>query len=571
MKIDIYGYYRDHLNYTHQEVVSELLGEDGNKTLERQRSEFKGNCEDVKPVSDKVRQYIKSRGISDDTIDRFGIATHSGGVAFPYYKYNSIVGYKVRNLEKDKKMWSIGGSKPFLFGFQLLNNNFEEIIVCEGEFDCMIINQCGYNNVVSVGAGANSLGRLIDLASDFLDQYENILVVSDNDDAGDNMDSKFLDKFGDKVRLIDKGLYTQNDINAEHFRRGDDAIHELIESARFKIQGRRDLDIMPYKGLEKKTGAYIPTGIEKIDYAINDLAPGCVSVIVGRTNAGKTTFTKQIISNAIALGNKVFCVTGEGDQEIFINEIYKNVIGRNDAYYDIKKRNKRYYKEPKKDVLDALASWHKGKLVIFNKGDSELKSMEQLFNTISYEIKHKKHNLVIIDNLMSLLTISSSSEKNDAQGDFIQRCCDISKAYNTHILVVVHPRKPMHAKESKELNIENISGSMDIGNKADNIISVTRSYDDDTISGSIKVLKNRYYSDLPEVYTQFDEETGLLLGIDNQTGQAIGYNFNWEKYLPAKYKKPKSMDQLNQCEVERRNENPEWVNELLKMEDDMPF
>jgi archaellum biogenesis ATPase FlaH len=273
-----------------------------------------------------------------------------------------------------------------------------------------------------------------------------------------------------------------------------------------------------------------------IDYAINDLSPGCVSVIVGRTNAGKTTFTKQIISNAINNGNKVFCVSGEGDQEVFINEIYKNVIGRNQDYFNTVKINKRFHKEPKPEVLTALQKWHKGKLVVFSKGESKLKSMNELFEMIAYEIKIKKHDLIIIDNMMSLLTTSSSKDKNESQGDFIQKCCDMAKIYSTHIIVVVHPKKPSDGR-IKDIDIENISGSMDIGNKADNIISVSRNKQEEgeefQEGGNIEIIKNRYYSEMPKVETHFDKDTGLLLEINN-IGNAIGYKFDWQKYLDKK-------------------------------------
>ena len=72
--------------------------------------------------------------------------------------------------------------------------------------------------------------------------------------------------------------------------------------------------------------------------------------------------------------------------------------------------------------------------------------------------------------MMSLLTVSNNGDKNQSQGDFMQKCCDIAKVYNTHIVVVVHPRKPTQGRKPNEIDIENISGSMDIGNKADNII-----------------------------------------------------------------------------------------------------
>ena len=43
----------------------------------------------------------------------------------------------------------------------------DELILCEGEFDCMVIWQCGFKNVVSVGAGANSLKTLLEQAKGF--------------------------------------------------------------------------------------------------------------------------------------------------------------------------------------------------------------------------------------------------------------------------------------------------------------------------------------------------------------------------------------------------------------------
>lgn len=533
MKIDLYGYYKEHLNYSHNEIVYELLGESRNDKFEQERKTFTDRIKDVTRLTGECEAYIESRGITKETIQKFKISSYQNNIAFPYYKFEQVIGYKVRKPIKNPskpKMTSIPGSKPYLFNFQNLDDNFDELIICEGEFDCMIIYQCGFHNVVSVGAGANSLSSLIEQSKEFLEKYNNLIIVSDNDDAGSNMDEQFGKVFGSKARLIDKTLYTTNDVNAEYFKHGKEKIADIIQSARFKVEGRRDLDVQPYQGIIKKTGRYIPTGINKIDYALNDLSPGCITVIVGRTNAGKTTFTKQVIANAIDLGNKVFCVSGEGDQEIFINEIYKNIIGKTEAYYELVKVNKRFYKEPRKEVISALQKWHKDKLVLFNKGDSKLKTMDELFDLLSYEIKYKRHNLVVIDNLMSLLTIGNSKEKNDAQGDFIQRCCDIAKVYSTHIIVVVHPNKEY--KKSSEMEIENISGTMDIGNKADNIICITRTEDPESLySGQIKVLKNRYFSELPEVNTIFEKETGLLLEYDETMGSAFRYNFNWKKYL----------------------------------------
>lgn len=535
MNIDIYGYYRDHLNYSHQEVVRELLGTtDYTKTsMQTNRDIFSRELVNVKPITSECFDYINLRGITAETIAKFKIKTYRDCIAFPYFKFETIVGYKLRKPMKDPpkpKLTSMTGSKPYLFNAQNVSMG-NELILCEGEFDCMCIDQCGYSNVVSVGAGANSMSTLLEQSKDFLNSFEILIIVSDNDESGSNMDKTFVDMFGDKAKLIDKKLYAKNDINEEYIMFGKEKIIQLIESARFKIEGRRDLDKDPYRGLTSITGRYIPTGLNSIDNAINDLSPGCVTLIAGRSNGGKTTLTKQIIANAIDKGNKVYLMSGEGNSEKLINEIYQCVIGRTNSYYKFIQINKKLHKEPIPEVLKALQAWHKGKLTLFNKGESKLKTIDQLFKMVEVEVKINKFDLIVIDNLMSILSVQAS-EKLEAQADFLQRCHNLADLYHTHIILVLHPNKTY--KKGDDMDFEQISGSSDISNKADNIISVIREYDQAEIAsgvnGKICVLKNRYYSDLVTCKVYFEQETGLLLEID-ATGNALAYKFHWDKYL----------------------------------------
>ena len=61
MKIDIYGYYKEHLNYEHNEIIFELLGEQGNNRFEKERKSFKDNLNKVKTVNEKCIEYILKR------------------------------------------------------------------------------------------------------------------------------------------------------------------------------------------------------------------------------------------------------------------------------------------------------------------------------------------------------------------------------------------------------------------------------------------------------------------------------------------------------------------------------
>lgn len=533
MKIDLYGYYKEHLNYTHREIKSELLGEEDYKNTEMQknRDTFTGESKKVTAITQECIDYIKLRGLTEDTISKFNIGTYNRAIAFPYYKYGTIVGYKTRKPMKDPgkpKMLNVKGSKPYLFNAQNVKTR-NELIICEGEFDAMVIHQAGFENVVSVGAGANSLATMVEQAKDFLSEFETLIIVSDNDDSGTNMDKFFVGEFKEKAKLIDKKLYSRNDINEEYVISGQVKVSEIIESARFRIEGRWDLDKQPYKGVAPTSGKYVPTGLPTIDYGLNDLVPGFTTLITGRSNGGKSTFVRQVIVNAIDKGNKVYLMNGEENKNNVVNKLYQCVIGRNEKDYDLIKVNKRYKKEPKPHILKKLQNWHKGKLVLFNKGDSNLKTIDELMKMVEIEVKINNHNLVVIDNLMSILS-AKAAEKYEQQADFMQQLHDLANNYNTHIILVLHPNKSY--KKDDDMDMEQISGSSDLYNKADNVIAVKREYDEEKqeegVNGKISVIKNRDFEDLPSVETHFDKETGLLLEIEEKTSEIIGYTFNWD-------------------------------------------
>ncbi len=334
------------------------------------------------------------------------------------------------------------------------------------------------------------------------------------------------------------------------------------------IEGKRNLDEKPYRGIVKAAGNYIPTGIETIDYAINDLSPGCVTLITGRMNSGKSAFVNQIIANAVNGNNKVFLVTGEGEQERIINAIYMCAIGKDRTFYDVVKINKRYHKEPKAFVLEALKAWHKGKLSMFNKYESEFETTEALFKMMEKEVKENGHNLVVMDNLMSLLT-AKATEKNEAQADFMQRCHDIANLHKIHIILVLHPNKEY--RKNEELDVEQISGTSDLYNKADNVIAVIREYREEKIeegiNGYMALLKNRYYPTLAKCELKYDSDTGMLLEIVDD--RAKGYDIDWIKYIDI------SLAPSNIADMLREHNRSAWEetgNIITKEEaDKIPF
>lgn len=529
-KIDVYRYYREFEHMAHAEIM-ERFGTGTNQNRQQEtRIIFT-----PEPLTEGQKKYLcESRGITEKTAAYFQLGNHDGNIKVPYFENGQVTGVKVKNLKTTGlKYFSMTGSKFGLFNKQNIRDK-SQLIICEGEFDCMIVHQCHYQNVVSVGTGANSLSELFKLEKRFLNNFESLILLADNDDAGKNMKKAFLKEFpGYKVKLPDiRQFLNCNDVNEVFLNHGEDQIVKIINSAVVKIEGLRNLDREPYKGIDVN-GKYIPTGLPSIDYALNDLAPGLVTLVTGRSNGGKTTCTNQIMANAIDKGNKVLLVSGEGLQELTINNLYKVVIGRDEAFYDFVKVNKRHFKEPKPEVLKALQQWHKGKLKLFNKGETDLKTTGELFDVLNFEVKTDRPDLVVIDNLMSVLSVEKANEKLERQADFMQRCSDLAKCEKLHIILVLHPNKTVSKNSGMEF--EQISGTQDLANKADNILLVRRYYPNEVEeienTGTVEVLKSRYFSDLPKVETHFDAESGLLLEINGVTGDYMAYSFHWKQYL----------------------------------------
>lgn len=276
-------------------------------------------------------------------------------------------------------------------------------------------------------------------------------------------------------------------------------------------------------------GAYIPTGFDTIDDALNDLGPGQVTLIAGRSHEGKSTFVRQIIANAINKRRSVLWVVGESTLEAELQNLYEIVIGRNEQYYQAVKVNRVYLKQPKSEVRTALNRWHKNKLWMLSKAEAKLKNTNELLTTIAREIRIRKPRLVIVDNLMSVLS-ASAVEKNEAQAAFMQDLCDLARIHNCHVALVLHPNKLY--RQGDRMAYEHISGSSDLVNKADNLLIVRKASEDELekgIDGHIDIEKNRHRGRLVSINTKFDIHTRGLAEIKD--GRAQIKAFDISKYF----------------------------------------
>lgn len=296
----------------------------------------------------------------------------------------------------------------------------------------------------------------------------------------------------------------------------------------------RNLGAEPYQPISVGDTKFIPLGIDESDNITNDLMSRTITVITGQTEEGKSIIVHRAALNAIDKGYRVLIVDGEHNQDFLINKLYKMVIGGNVKYYDYKKFNKHYIKEPKPHILEMLQAWHGDKLWILSKKELSNDIKTNFITLLSYIdkiVKSNKIDLIIYDNMMSLV-ISSAAEKNESQSEFIKAVIDMNEKYNSHSIVVTHIKKGLYER-GDDVSIYNINGTSDIPGLADNIMIIRRNFkkhigaedisEPDGWLGLRKVRANSVHKDIP---LYFDKETGSLCEIKN--GSYVVKIYNWK-------------------------------------------
>jgi len=151
---------------------------------------------------------IPSRNISHATCEFYDVKTLLNGtdgitpvaICFPYYNtHNTIVGYKKRLLS-DKIFNTIGNTSLddiLLFGANKFQDGGRKVYITEGELDALSLFQVlkdlagdGYRHlnpcVVSLPHGAKSAAKALGSPQnqEFLSRFEEIILVFDQDEAG---------------------------------------------------------------------------------------------------------------------------------------------------------------------------------------------------------------------------------------------------------------------------------------------------------------------------------------------------------------------------------------------------
>jgi 5S rRNA maturation endonuclease (ribonuclease M5) len=150
--------------------------------------------------SHRAKTYYFGRKITEDSMKKFdlGYSESQDMVTIPVHSPDGmLVGFVGRSVEGKEFKNTPGLPKgKTLFNLSRVKTS-RKVYVVESSFDAIRLDQCGMPAVATLGSNVSNI------QTELLKKYFNdIIVIADNDDAGNSMSKRLQEKLGAKVSVI---------------------------------------------------------------------------------------------------------------------------------------------------------------------------------------------------------------------------------------------------------------------------------------------------------------------------------------------------------------------------------
>ena len=458
------------------------------------------------PLTDEIITYFSLRGISEQTLRDFKIASdESGNIVFPFYRNGELVFVKYRKPKKytkedGPKEWQDANTEPILFGMDNVSFN-KPLVIVEGQCDALAMYEAGVTNVVSVPSGCNNL-EWVELCWEWLDGFNQIILFGDSDEPGMEMVANVMKRLGEDRCMIPKEYpelvfngrdqnricKDANEILISYGPAGLKALVDACEPA--PLKGVLDVSTITY--IDPATVPRIMTKIPQLDNLIGGFGEAGVTILSGKRAEGKSTISANFLLAAVEQGYKCCAYSGELSSSKFLEWIMLPAVESKYITYVTDPRSGKHICKVPNEIQARVRDWLSGKMYLFdNSYVFEEDPSTAVLKSFEMCVRRFGCNLFLIDNLMSLLT--TADEENKAQAKFMAKVKAFASKYKVHVLVVAHPRKE---KADQSFTNDSISGSSVISNLADNVMSIERPH--------IRVTKNRDFGETGYIKCEFD-------------------------------------------------------------------
>lgn len=474
---------------------------------------------------------LNKRGITEETCAKWGykrgtFKDRPVQIA-PYYDGNNLVAQKLRFPNKDFTF--IGDPKlAGLFGQNLWRDGGKMVVVTEGEIDALTVSQLQGNKwpVVSVPNGAQGAKKSLAKALEWLNGFDAVVLMFDNDDAGNLAVEECTPLFpSGKCKVARLPLKDANEMLMAG--RGKEVIDAIWGAKVHRPDGivtladiRGDVMKQPDEGLPW----WCPT-LTKLTYGRRT---GEVYVFGAGTGIGKTDFlTQQVAYDVATLKEPVSMIYLEQQPSETGKRVAGKVAGKRFHVPDGSWTNTEL--TAALDKIDAAAP-------LFLYDHFGTCDWQNLRDRIRYLAHSENVRLFYLDHLTALA--AEAEDERRALEEIMAQVGGLVKELNIVLHLVSHLATPAGKshEEGGRVMIRHFKGSRSIGFWSHYMIGFERDQQCENEAlrkiTTVRVLKDRYTGQATGkvFYLGYDVDTGLLYETDlpkdtSSTGSPTGDDF----------------------------------------------
>ena len=471
----------------------------------------------TQPVN-QVVDYFNKRGISNATISHFNITqsvewmpkqqTEIPVICFNYYRNKELVNIKFRGKEKDFKLAK--NAELIFYNLDSIQAA-SEVIIVEGEVDCLSLHECGVINAVSVPNGAatgyQQLKYLDSCWQDF-EGKEKIIIATDNDEPGNNLRDELARRLG--FNRCYKIIYPEGckDMNEVLVKYGKEKVINIIDNAKqWPIEGVLTMDDLYPVVSEYYLNGYpkgCAAGLGEFDSLLH-FSGGQMTIITGSPGSGKSEFLDWIITSLARNHNwKVGVCSFENPAAIHVTKLMEKFIGLSFSF-----RKNPEHRMQIKDFETAVGLT-----------DLYFSFIDISQTEVTIEgILSKCRELVLRTGIKAVVLdpwnyIEHKIPVGYTETQYISEALSMVKEFalrnDVHVFIVAHPRKLVKDQRTKQYPIAtmyDISGSAHFFNKTDNGISIHRDFEKNIVDVYVQKVRFSWLGKIGYATYNFDTFT----------------------------------------------------------------
>ena len=419
---------------------------------------------------------IDPRGLTAATCKKFHYGTgrdHKGTqchIANEYDRKGKLVAQKLRY--RDKTFAWLGKAKQAdpLWGMSVWGTSHNSkgthksmVVITEGEIDCMTVSQLQDNRwpVVSLANGAQTAGKAVVEALEWLDRFDKIILMFDMDEPGRAAVEEAAAKLPVGKAFVAKlGLKDANEMVMAG--RGQEVITAIWEAEPWRpdrVLGGTDLinSVMDY---EEPEG--LPWPWEGARAMMPVMQVPSITLLLAGTGGGKTTICRALEHYILTSGEKLGIIHLEEPPK----KTALSLVG-----YELKRKLNFGTNGLSRDELAEAAKRILSDRVYLYDGFGSI-ALDIIVARIRY-MAGSGCRYIVLDHL-SILASGAEGDERKALDIAMTRLRTLCEELNICILLVCHLKRGTQAEEGGEIDLEDIRGSHGIPQLADFVLSFRR-------------------------------------------------------------------------------------------------